>query len=207
MSGAQSLFVQPKNVWARCLRVTSRAAISMVSLLASRSSHTDPVFTPHGEVARHFRRDNILCKCSELLHASLSPTPLSSLSVLMLFDLWSPHSPNASSAVLIRFSTMGHLESRDKCRLRREWIHTPRLASHICVISERVVPWRAALGSFCLRAGFHAWTEAYICSHSLSLPCVSNVIVCENCNLTFNSLCAPKVNQRYSLVHHVISFD
>lgn len=147
---------KPFHSAGKCLGKLSESHIagSNLASFASRSSHTDPVSTPHGEA---------------VLHASLAPPRVPCLRVLMLFDLWFPHSPHASSAGLISFST-GAFRKSSKCRLRWEWIHTPCVWS-LSVLCPEEQHWARFVWGLVL---CHC-TKAYVCSHSLSLPCMSDV--------------------------------
>lgn len=120
-------------------------------------------FKPHREADNNFKTDNILCKCSKLLHASRAPPHLPR--VFSLFDLWSPISLHAWSALLNSFSSMGLLESRDECRGGSG--HTPWLHSHMCGISKWLCP-----EEFCLSAGlfFHYFVSLHQSLYQFLLP-------------------------------------
>lgn len=101
--------------------VTSRAFILQVSLLAPYAKHTNPVLKPTGTLII-ISRQKIFC-----VNVASCSTPSSFKSFVTLTpDL----SPCFISVVKLLFIN-GVLESLNKCRLGWEWIHTPRLHSHI----------------------------------------------------------------------------
>lgn len=148
-----------------------------------RPRHAQPTriqffFTPHGEAANQFKICNIQCKCSELLQASLVPPHLPK--VLMLLDLWSPHSPHASSAVLMRF--FFNNETFKKWRRLETTAgvnsNTTTGLAHMCDLWACCAPKGSTglvwpVGRFSLLRV--AVTTAYICSHARTLLYVSGV--------------------------------
>lgn len=148
-----------------------------------RPRHAQPTriqffFTPHGEAANQFKICNIQCKYSELLQASLI------LKVWMLLHLWPPHSPHASSALLIRFFFDN--ETFNKWRRLETTAgvnsYSTTGLAHMCDLWSCCAPkgstglvWPVGWSSrLCV-----AVTTASICSHALTLLYVSDVSLWE----------------------------
>lgn len=80
----------------------------------------------------------------------------------------------------------GHLESREKCRLRWEWIHTPYVWSlRACCALKSSTGLVLSEGWFCVTA------PKLMCVHTPSVYCACQMLACKSCNLIFNSLFVP----------------
>lgn len=172
--------IQPKHVLACCLQshILGSSLAGFTARVMLNPHGSSFFFTPHGEAANQFKICNIQCKYSELLQASLLPK------VWMLPHLWPPHSPHASSALLIRFFFDN--ETFNKWRRLETTAgvnsYSTTGLAHMCDLWACCAPkgstglvWPVGWSSrLCV-----AVTTASICSHALTLLYVSDISLWE----------------------------